>query len=987
MTRLPDDPPGEVPPADSEATRLHADPAPAPEVDAEGTLDRPPACEHASTRSATRDPEATEWPGGGDGDGLPPSGWWTAASAGRPFQPCRFGEHHLLAEVSRGGMGVVYKAVHLPSGRVVALKMVLPGRLGGIEDVERFRTEARAAARLDHPHITPIYQIGEVDGHHFFTMALATAGTLMQRVREGPLPPRQAAEVVCQLADAVQYAHDQGILHRDIKPHNVLLFAAAEGRSSGGYSGGLTQPADAAGPPAGRLVPRLADFGLAKLQQDSELTRTGTVLGTPSYMPPEQTRGDKGQIGPAADVYSLGALLYCLLTGRPPFQAADEWETMRQVREEEPVPPHALNPGVPRDLESVCLRCLAKEPGRRYGSARELGEDLDRFLHGKPTVARPVGALERGWRWCRRNAAVAGLLAGLMLTLLLGAGVASLLAWHAGREADRARDEAERARKAEIREALRANEAVEAQQKVKEEADRARQAEAREAKRADEAKKEAEKARKAEAKEAVRAKEGLEAQRQAETEKMEKEKQLERAEWVTYVNQIALAQREWEHGSVALAWRHLEACQWNLRGWEHDFLYSQFTRNQRTLRGHGGPVTCVAYSPDGRRIVSGGQGDPTLKVWDAARGTVIMPLKGNTGTPLCVAYSPDGKRIVSGGDNMLRLWDARTGQQVLSFHGDTRFVGCVAYSPDGKHIAGGNGDRTVKVWDAANGALVHSLKGHTGDIGSVAYSPDGKHLVSGGGHSDQTVKVWDAAKGVLVRSLEGHGDWSKCVVAWSPDGKQLVSGGTNGILKVWDSARWQEILTLKGHRGAIHCVAYSPDGKRIVSGSGDDTESRKPPELKVWDAVTGTELHSLKGHAETISCIAYSPDGKHLVSGSWDTTLKVWNADKDTEVLTIKGHTNGPFCVACSPDGKRLVIGCTEGLKVWDATRGTMLFRLEGHTGGVYCVAYSPDSKRIVSSSYAEGKPGEVLVWDADRGIVSHSCFVETLAGSAYNDI
>lgn len=306
-----------------------------------------------------------------------------------------FGEYELLTEIARGGMGVVYRARQVRLNRVVALKMILAGQFAGQADVQRFHTEAEAAAQLDHPGIVPIYEVGEHEGHHFFTMGFVDGGSLASRLVEGPLAPREAALLVQQIAEAVQYAHEHGVIHRDLKPANILLDRTGQ--------------------------PRISDFGLAKnTRHDSGLTASGQVMGTPGYMPPEQASGNANQVQEVADVYSVGAILYALLTGRPPFQADTVIDTLMQVTEREPVAPSALNAKIPKDLETICLKCLEKDRRRRYPSARELAEELQRFLEGRPILARPVSVAERGWRLCRRHPAIAALTAGIAASLVIG---------------------------------------------------------------------------------------------------------------------------------------------------------------------------------------------------------------------------------------------------------------------------------------------------------------------------------------------------------------------------------------------------------------------------------------------------------------------------------------------------------------------------------------------------------------------------------------
>jgi serine/threonine protein kinase len=398
-----------TPPDD--ATRYRAAPA---DADATGHRTPPlPADDQDATRyrAAPADPEAT---------GYTPTPTGTPQQIGRRTLPCRFGDYELLEEIARGGMGVVYRArQRIGEGeRIVALKMIQAGRLASQEAIERFLQEARAAATLDHPGIVPIYDIGEIDERHYFTMPLMS-GSLAELVHEGPLPPRVAADVVRQVAEAVQHAHEQGIIRRDLKPANILLASGVVAPERG--SGAASAPRETVGSDAGGLCPRVTDFGLARMRE-SGLSVTGEALGTPSYMPPEQARGQVKVIGPASDVYGLGAVLYCLLTGRPPFQSADPLETMRQVCEEEPVPPRQLNPAVPRDLETVCLKCLEKNPEQRYRSAEALATDLEQWLKGAPISARPPSLPFLLRWWIRQNFGTVGwtVVIGLVVGLLCG---------------------------------------------------------------------------------------------------------------------------------------------------------------------------------------------------------------------------------------------------------------------------------------------------------------------------------------------------------------------------------------------------------------------------------------------------------------------------------------------------------------------------------------------------------------------------------------
>ncbi len=324
--------------------------------------------------------------------------------------------YELLGVLGRGGIGVVYKARQIDLDRLVALKMLLAGEHAGPHAVARFRAEARTVAALQHPNIVPIYEVGEHEGQPYLALEYLDGGSLSRRLAGRPLPPREAARLVEPLARAIQYAHEHGVIHRDLKPGNVLLSLS---REPGARAGSALAP----GSRLNESIPKITDFGLAKRLGGTGLTRTGAVLGTPCYMAPEQAAGKTELVGPLTDVYGLGAILYECLTGRPPFRADSELETGRQVVAQEPVRPSRLSPEVPRDLDSICLKCLEKEPARRYASAAELADDLRRFLDGQPVKARPVRLWGRTAKWVRRRPR---LVLGLLLVALLVSTLAGL---------------------------------------------------------------------------------------------------------------------------------------------------------------------------------------------------------------------------------------------------------------------------------------------------------------------------------------------------------------------------------------------------------------------------------------------------------------------------------------------------------------------------------------------------------------------------------
>jgi WD40 repeat protein len=856
--------------------------------------------------------------------------------------PARLGDFELVRRLGEGAMGVVFEARQVSLNRPVAVKMIRAGLFAGEADLRRFRIEAEAVAHLDHPGIVPIYGVGRDEDCHYFGMKLIRGGSLARRLTAYPADPRAAARLVAEVAGAVQHAHDRGILHRDLKPSNILL--DEEGR------------------------PLVTDFGLAKRSgDDSGLTLSGAIVGTPSYMAPEQASGEKVAFTAQTDVYGLGAVLYALLTGRPPFVADTMIETIEQVRGRTPAPPSRINPRVGRDLETICLRCLEKDPRRRYASADALADDLRRWLDGQPITARPVGAAARAWMWSRRNPIVAGLLAAL---ILFAAGT-TWQWWRAEGLLHQARHQA-------------SSQAIDHALSICAQGDvgrgMLRLAEALETAPSDAS----------DLKRAARANLVAWSRHQAQLTNL-----LRHSDRVHFVDfspdgRTALTAspdgtaRLWDGltgeprgaplrhgGSVMQAAfssdsRYLitASLDGTARLWDVDG-----GRPWGTPLRHRAPVRTVAFSPDGRTVLTGGN-DGVAQVWEVASQQPLGKPLLNRGWVQQVGFRPDGKVAITAGqgDNAVRLWDLRTGRVIgkpipyYPGHRQNRAAQFFTCSPDGERILTTGWWRSgqeacAQVWDASNGRPLGRPLCHDGGMRAVCWSPDGHVAMTGS--DDRTARLWDPRTGQpLCDSLRHQGQL--LAVALNAAGTLALTGSEDRTARVWKVPGGEPVGDPLHHPAQVIAVAFRPDGRAVLTGC-DDGVARLwtlAPEEPDGTPVPGGELKALPH-------LAKSPDGRTILMGHPDGTAQVRDAATMLPLGPPIRHEYAILSVAVSPDGTRLLTGCVDGtVHVWSAGTRQLIGRPLQHRGPVPSVAFSPDGRTVLTGSADR----TARLWDAATG-------------------
>jgi WD40 repeat protein len=833
-----------------------------------------------------------------------------AASAAAPKKIGRF---ELIEQLGAGGFGVVWEARDTALDRTVAIKIPRTGQLTAAE-AEQFFREARTAAQLQHPNIVAVHEVGRDGNLMFIVSDLVDGVALSEWVQLRPPTQREAAELCKRLALALHHAHEAGIVHRDLKPQNVLIDSVGE--------------------------PHITDFGLARRDAgEATVTLDGQLVGTPAYMSPEQMQGDAHRCDRRSDVYSLGVVLFQLLTGDVPFRGSASM-LAHQIVCDEPPSPRKLNATVPRDLETITLVCLEKDPARRYATAKELADDLRRFLHGEPLVARPVGRIERTWRWCRRNPRLAGLSAAVAALLLM---VAGMTTYSSIQSRSAAREARWQQYLSDMHVAMQAWD----------DADLAKAAEM------------LERHRQPAPDEDLRGFEWYYLWRHVQAAMSAPGFKLDSPAWSVAVSHSGQLLATGSDDGELVLWR-----------------LPNLTR-LLTLEGHRFRVQAIAFAPDDKLLSTAG-GDGTARIWDVTTGRLLHTLRGHSADIHAVAFSPDGRLLATAGsDRTTKLWDVASGAELRTLRGHTDKIGSVAWR-DGGAVITGSGDQTVREWNVADGSQVRVLAKLAVNTFKLALSPNRSVLATGA--TDGAIRLLDARTGNLLQTFPGHRGRVRAVT-FSADGQTVVSAGDDRRALIWDVASGQLLRTITAHSTALTSLAFTPDGGRLITASQDGSVNLS----EIASRSSGEDL-VCRGHEDFVLNVAFDTQGQRLASASADGTVRVWNAARGELELVL---THPPALVAaassspnvhwmasvvwCSRDSTVIGSGNDGCLYAWNAANGDLLWTVAAHSTWAYSLDCSPDGK-VVASCGIDDKV--VRLWRATDGAALGSFSLEQAGGN-----
>jgi WD40 repeat protein len=821
--------------------------------------------------------------------------------------------YEILSELGDGGFGIVYKARPADGERPVAIKVLRPAAKQNQKAVDRFKTEARAISKLDHDHIVRILQIGLRDEPLFLVLEYLEGGTLFEKMAGRPLSPMDAARIAESLADALEEAHKAEVVHRDLTPRNVLF--------------------------DGKGRPKITDFGLARLG-DVQQTRSHEVLGTPPYMSPEQAQGKTRELTFATDIYSLGAILYEMLTGGSPFRGFNAATILKQVIENTPRSIRALNKDVPADLITICNKCLEKTPSSRFSSAAAARDELQRFLRGEPLTIRPPRMGERLAKWARRKPVLASVYGLAALALLLsGLTIGVGLLWRAAESA----------------------------------------------------------------REQIAIEQGLtdQARQEAEHLRTVAEDQSRHRYRLEHLAATRLLPRLWTEGSyfeMPALLDELKPSDKNedLRGFEWHY-WKRIADDLRLVKVHEDAAFALAVSPKSSIAATGGL-DRKIHLWDLNESKQIQTLLGHKQVIVDLAFAADGKSLASVATDVdhpqngseIKLWEVDSGKLIASAKLPREVILCVAQSPDGKRLLTGGGGMNgfsgpfgaVRVWDPTTLKQVHTPLKCKPLVQRIACDPDSSRFATGSSPSPNdpgelilwNVDTWREEKRFGPQT---KGIWG---VVFTPDSSRLLSCGIDGVGHVWNIANGSEEGKLEGHTFNINHIDVRSDGNRAATASFDGT-------VKLWDLTTKKELATLRGHAGFVLDVRYCNDGRSVVSAGLDGTLRRWDATQGEAYATTIPSQKAEFTkVIFSPDGT--LIAWTSGSKagkgevgVWDIRSKQVIFTHSEQQNAFFSPAFSHDGKHLAFGTGQNGrKTGGVQIWNWSQSKLETKITAEAFA-------
>jgi len=803
--------------------------------------------------------------------------------------PSQIGSYEIQQLLGQGSFGNVYLGFDPRLERKVAIKVPRPSLLNEGSN-EQFLREARTAAQLSHPNIVSIFEVAEEDGQTYIVSDYIDGVSMDQWSKDKPLIPKAAARLCRTISEAVSHAHEHQVIHRDLKPSNIMM--DAEGN------------------------PFVMDFGLAKRQSaDATMTMEGKIMGTPAYMSPEQARGDNSEVGGRADVYSLGVILFELLTGERPFRGSTQMLLYQVINEEAP-DPGKLNSHIPKDLATICLKCLEKSADRRYSSVEDFVVDLGNFLENRPIMARPVGRVGRLVRWSRRRPLVAGLSAACVITLLAGTITSLYYGINASKERDRAVIAEKTAKKNESLAVKLRDEAKSAEAKA----------------------------------------------RNQELVQLELRKRAvaagEEVQHALYISDMQSIGSDWNKANLnningVLARNfHVE----QPLSFEWRFWHSQCKQDLLTFAVPSGRLQDIAFSADGRYMAWVGQ---ELRVWDSATGESVKTFGQVSSIVRQISFSPDGRRVAFGGaGNSVVILDllSDNDEGLIVLEGHQHPVMSVVFHPSENSLVSACYDQ-IKHWDLSQLSEKYTINGHAEE--SLRFNQDGSLFVGSGHDPEHKVTIWNGSNGEIDTIIGNHDSFVSSAM-FSHDGQEVITA--NDQIRIWSIGTGVARVVIDGHEDDVFSLDLSRDGKYLASGSRDRT-------VRVWELQSGREVRRIQGHLEGVLDVAFDNTGKYLGSTSLDNTVKVWEVQA-SENLRNNPELGGIRSFDISNDGKRVVTGHSDNrIRVLAIGTKEELLVIDAHSDTVTAVEFSSSGKEIVSSS----DDGTVKVWSAHSGELIHT--------------